>query len=169
MYQHPFIDFPDVSCHVPPPLLAIQGGPTLCGQDLDGLAAPHVASRDIKLRLEALKEIWTLMEGARVNAEKWGVSVAGKRKRDRDEDDMERLSFSTRRTTRSQGLGNGDPANEPVRGQPALNSSMRIHMSALDPPSLTETEVYHHNLRRETSYFSHIQWRVREWLDCASS
>jgi len=169
-FEYPFNNFPDLACHVPPPLVAINGGPKLIDQKLNELAAEYGGSSDsqddIKSRLETLERIWKIIQEARDDSVGWAEAISGKRKRDWDDEDMERLSQSTRRTTRSQGRGREDAAGDEATHRPSPNvlagkvPKKRKHNSG--EPKLTETAVYRHN---KNHYFSQLHSRVKRWIE----
>ena len=66
---------------MPSPLMVINGGPKLSDKDLGEVAAHYCrlsgSQDDIKSRLEALQEIWDVIQGARGDSEKWGGGYWG--------------------------------------------------------------------------------------------
>ena len=64
----------------------------------------------LKHQLELLCEIWEILLNAKDNVNKWEESKRGKRKRDQEDEDIERLTQSTKWTMRSAAGASWDPA-----------------------------------------------------------
>ena len=125
-HHHPYRDLPDLECHVAPPYVIINAGPKCVGLDLDQIARTCCQSEtsesqeELKHRLELLRDIWALIEGAKEAAKAWEEGEREERrkfKRKRDEDDIDTSSMTTKRTTRSQ----SHSANGGHDGQPGLS------------------------------------------------
>jgi hypothetical protein len=88
-----------LECHIAPPFAAINGGPKCTGTDLDAIALDYCRSIDsraaLKRRLELLSEIWAIFENAKEDAKHRERGTRGKRKRERDDEDIERLTQSS--------------------------------------------------------------------------
>ena len=95
-----------------------------------------------------------------------GEAIGGKRKRDQDDEDLERLSQSTRRTTRSQGLAEGDAPGDQATNRPSPKVSVVTapRKRTASFIELTETAVDRHNRMGRKSYFSRIHNGVRRWI-----
>jgi hypothetical protein len=102
IHLHPYQTPPPLECHITPPFAVINAGPKCAGVNLDAIARACCQTsknhQALKGRLELLCEMWNLFENARANAKDW---KRGKRKRERDDEDIERLLQLSRRTTRS--------------------------------------------------------------------
>jgi hypothetical protein len=136
LVPHPFNSFPPLDCHVSPPLLVLNGGPKLdrFRDNLDAIALTYhedmrgEAQDATTERLTLLLKTWDLIMGAKDDARKWQESQTGKRKRDKDDDDIERLSQKTGRTTRSSAKTQRESESEPPsqpKTPPKKNSGTR--------------------------------------------
>jgi hypothetical protein len=105
-HSYPYQSLPPLECHIEPPFAVINAGPKCAGADLDAIARACCQTNEnqqaLRDRLELLSEPWSLFENAMANAKDWETEKRGKRKRKRDDEDIERLSQSSQRTTRSQ-------------------------------------------------------------------
>jgi hypothetical protein len=106
IHTYPYQNLPHLECHLAPPLAVINGGPKCAGIDLDAIAQASCQTNEsreaLKRQLELLRETWALFDNAMGDAKDWEQGQRGKRKRDHDDEDIERLSQSSQRTTRSQ-------------------------------------------------------------------
>ncbi len=81
-----------------------------------------------KRSLILLRDIWDLIVDAKDDAKKWEESERGKRKRDKDGDDIERLSQRTGCTTHSSAKTQRNSESKPAsqtRTQPKKNPGKR--------------------------------------------
>jgi hypothetical protein len=97
---YPYENLPDLECHIASPFAAINGGPKCAGIDFDALTLDYSSdSRPaLKHRLELLREIWEIFQNAEEDASNWEQGKRSKRKREQDDEDIERLSQFSRRT-----------------------------------------------------------------------
>jgi hypothetical protein len=131
-HHHPYRDLPDLECHIAPPYAVINAGPKCTGLDLDKIALDYQvgdseSQEELKHRLELLRDIWALFEGAKEAAKAWEEKEREERrkqKRKRDEDDIDTSSMTTKRTTRSQSRSaNGGHENQPGPSRPGSHAS----------------------------------------------
>lgn len=194
-YRHPFDQLPDLECHIFPPYVVINGGMKLAKLEADKIA--EVATEycesgkseqtvdDIRSRLELVKSIWEMMQGAQADSERWGDASKGKRKRKEDAEDAERLSQASRRTTRSktksqqgrQGNEGGSLGGRQRKGQGVRNKDQEKEVGCEDLENgdggqktipvapLTETAVHEHDVVVKRGYFSRMHSRVKIWID----
>jgi len=134
--------------------------------DLDVLTLDYCQSSDsrpaLKRRLELLREIWQNFQNAKEDASIWEQSKRGKRKRELEEEDIERLTQSSRRTTRSQSrISQGDSDN--VKHIHTSGShKRRAAVSSLSGRTLTERAVFHLSKRQKSSDF---RTTVKHWVE----
>jgi hypothetical protein len=159
-HYYPYQTLPDLECHIAPPFAAINGGPKFTADDLDTITLAYCQSSNstaLKRRLELLLEIWEILQDAKEDANNWKRGIQGKRKREQDDEDIERLTQSSRRTTRSH-------SGKMLR---LVDTSSRKRKA---PPSscgtqLTKHAVFHLNKRQKTSDLSTRVKRWAEWVD----
>jgi hypothetical protein len=158
---YPYHTVPDLECHIAPPFLAINGGPKCAGTDLDAITLDYCDSSDsrpaLKRRLELLCEIWKLFLDTKEDASNWQRNKRGKRPREREDDEIERLTQSSRRTTRSQTRILQDPTGDSVK-----RSRKRKASSSLCGTTLTERAVHRLSKRQKTSDF---RMTVKHWVE----
>jgi hypothetical protein len=106
IHLHPYQTLPPLECHIAPPFVVINGGPKCAGADLDAIARACCQTNEslqaLKDRLELLSETWNLFENAMAKAKDWEMEKRGKRKRDHNDEDIERFLQPSHRTARSQ-------------------------------------------------------------------
>jgi hypothetical protein len=159
-HRYPFHTVPEVECHIAPPFLAINGGAKCSAVNLNAIVAQYESSNlppALEGRLDLLRQIWELIQNAKEEADSWRKnSTKGKRKREQDDDDIERLSRSTRLTTRSQSRilhRHGDDVGY-RRKRKAPPSSCGT--------TLTKRAVLHFSKRQKHSDFRAM---VRRWAE----
>lgn len=167
----PFSAHPDMGCHLCPAFVAINGGMKLAGADVDEITNLYCQDEsirskdDIKPRLEGLKEIWEIILSARKKSEEWGKSFSGKTRREKDNEDLDRLSQLSRRTTRSQyrpqDQGDRGLGKEQSQGTSAGNQPRRHQL--LSEPGVDDNG----QKSRIHLYLSRIHKRVRRWITLA--
>ena len=106
-HSYPYQTLPPLECHIAPPFAVINAGPKCAGADLVAIARACGETNEIRQalqdRLELLCETWNLFEKAREDARDWENEKMGKRKREREDEDIDSLiTGSSKRTTRSQ-------------------------------------------------------------------
>jgi hypothetical protein len=115
VHTYPYHTLPDLECHVAPPFSMINAGPKCTGLDLDVIARTSCQTNEsqeaLKRRLELLRETWVLFESAIGDAADWEQGQRGGGRREDDDEDIERLSQSNQRTTRSQSRSAHSNAN----------------------------------------------------------
>jgi hypothetical protein len=160
---YPYHTLPDFECHIAPPFAAINGGPKCAGTDLDAITLDFCQSRDsrpaLKRRLELLCEIWEIFQNAEADANNWEWGKRGKRKREQDDEDIERLTQSSRRTTRSQSRLSQNPTGDNVK---LFGSRKRKAAPSLSGTTLTERAVFRLSKRQKTSDFRTL---VKHWVE----
>jgi hypothetical protein len=152
-HEYPYQKLPDLECHIAPPFAVINGAAKFTARDLDTIILAYCQSSDatgFKHRLELLLEIWKILQNSKENAEDWRRGIQGIRKREQDDEDVERLTQSSLRTTRSRSrklprLSNDDSVALTGRKRKAPPSSCGTQ--------LTKHAVSHLNKRQKTSNF----------------
>jgi hypothetical protein len=168
VHVYPYETVPDLECHIAPPFAAINGGPKCTGTDLDTITLDYCPSSDsrraLKHRLELLCEIWELFQNAKEDANKWERGMKGKRKREQEDEDIERLTQSSRRTARSQSRMSQDPTgdNTIVMHPSQAGSRKRKAASSLRLTTLTKRAVSHLSKRQKTSDF---HMKIKYWAE----
>ena len=122
LHYHPYHTLPDLECHLAPPyVLAINRGPKLANLDLDAVTLDYCESSNscatLKCQMELLCEIWEILLNAKDDANKWEESKRGKRKRDSEDEDIERLTQSTKWTMHLAAGASQDPAHNNTKNQ----------------------------------------------------
>ena len=111
-HSYPYQTVPSLECHIAPPFAVINAGPKCAGLDLVAVARAYCQTNEtqqaLQGRLELLCETWNLFENARGDAKDWGNEK--KRKREHEDEDIERLTQSSKRTTRSKTRSSGGSA-----------------------------------------------------------
>ena len=138
--------------------------------DLDAVTLDYCASGNsraaLKRRLELLCAIWGILQDAKDDANKWEVSKRGKRRRDQEDEDIERLTQSTKRTTRSAARESQDPAHDNTKTRRisghTSGARKRKPEVSLSGTTLTECVVRYHNKRQKTSRFHNS---VKRWAE----
>jgi hypothetical protein len=152
---------PNLECHIAPPFLVINGGPKCVGVDLDVITLGYCESGDsrpaLKRRLELLCEIWKIFQDAKEDANCWQRDKMGKRMREQEDEDIERLTQSSQRTTRSQTRTSHGPT-----GDNAKRSRKRKASTGSCGMTLTERAVLHVSKRQKTSDFRTM---VKHWVE----
>ena len=166
LHYYPYQNLPDLECHIAPPFAAINGGPKCAGADLDALTLDYCQSSDsrpaLKRRLELLCEIWEIFQNAKEDASDWERSNRGKRKREQDDEDIERLTQSSRRTTRSQSRISQGPTDSNVKHIYTSVGCKRKAAPSTSGNMLTECAVSHLSKRQKTSDF---HTTVKRWAE----
>jgi hypothetical protein len=136
IHLHPYQTLPPLECHIAPPFAVINAGPKCAGADLDAITQACCQTNEhqqaLKDRLELLCKTWSLFENAMANAKDWETERRGKRKRERDDEDIERHSQSTQRTTRSQSRssrGSAGRKSAPARADRCRGSRTNIEQT----------------------------------------
>jgi hypothetical protein len=166
----------------------INAGLKCAGADLDAIALDYYqqqtdqSQQALKHRLILLCETWALFENAKDDAKAWEVAKRGKRKRDHDDDDIERLSQMSKRITRSQSqlqstLGSprarsapscsgGQSRQSGTKNEPKQPSGTRKRKEAPSSSvaTLTEDAVSRLGKRRKVVDLNVI---VRRWVESA--
>jgi hypothetical protein len=105
-HRYPFHTVPEVECHIAPPFAVINGGAKFSAVNCNAIVAQYESSNlppALEGRLDLLRQIWELIQNTKEEVDNWRKNTTkGKRKREQDDEDIERLSRSTRLTTRSQ-------------------------------------------------------------------
>jgi hypothetical protein len=195
-HRHPYPDLPDLECHVAPPYVIINAGPKCTGLDLDLLACtccqPETdkSQEELRHRLELLRDIWGLIEGAKEMAKAWEErerEERWKRKRKRDQGDIDTSLMATKRTTRSQSRSaNGGHENQPgpshpssqkskdrsggsnTHAQPKRSSTIRKRKrgNSSNGATLTEAAVLHLSKRKR---ITDSNMTVKHWVESTYS
>ncbi len=156
---YPYQTVPDLECHIAPPFIAINGGPKCVGIDLNAITLGYCESDDsrpaLKHRLELLCEIWKLFQDTKEDASSWQRVKMGKRMREQEDEDMERLTQSSQRTTRSQSR-----ASQGLTGN-SMKHSRKRKASVLCGSTLTEHAVFRLTKRQKNSNFRTM---VKHWV-----
>jgi hypothetical protein len=138
--------------------LAINGGPKCAGADLDAITLGYCESHDsrpaLKRRLELLSEIWKLFQDTMEDASSWQREKMGKRLREQEDGDIERLTQSSQRTTRSQSRAS--------QGTTRKRSRKRKASPSLFGTTLTERAVLRLTKRQKNSDF---RTTVKHWVE----
>lgn len=166
LHFYPYQTLPDLECHIAPPFAAINGGPKCAGTDLDTLTLDYCQSSDscpaLKRRLELLCEIWEIFLNAKEDASNWERGKMGKRKREEEDEDIERLTQSSRRTTRSQSRISQGPTGDNAKHIHTSCSRKRKAVPSSSGRTLTERAVFHLSKRQKTSDF---RTTVKYWAE----
>jgi hypothetical protein len=167
---YPYDTLLDLECHIAPPFAAINGGPKCVGTDLDAITLDYCQSSDsrpaLKRRLELLCEIWEIFQNAKEDANNWERGMRGKRKREREDEDIERLTQSSQRTTRSQSRVSQGPTGDSVKHIHTSGSRKRKAAPSSSGMTLTERAVFRLSKRRKTSDFRTM---VKHWSESIHS
>lgn len=164
-YPHPFNTLPTLECHISPPLAAINAGPKIVGLNLDDVSLMYHGHErnEVQIatteRLTLLSKIWGLFTGAKDDAKLWGNKNRGsKRKRVQDDDDTERLSQRSGRSTRSvmKALAEGQS------GEGSGTRKRDWEMMSESTMTLTGDALAHLGKRQKTVEI------VREWAKSTS-
>jgi hypothetical protein len=164
IYRYPFSDLPSLECHIAPPYAAINAGHKLASANLQDVVEKCGGSdayrADLMECLLLLQEIWQLFMNAKDDAGRWEKSNRQPTKRERDEDDMERLSHMERRTTRSKSHSSRHQSPTPKRSN---NDPATIQSIPRLNTCLTEYALFRHAKRQklQNSPFGGI----RTWLE----
>jgi hypothetical protein len=131
------------------------------GTDLDAITLGYCEFDDsrpaLKCRLELLCEIWKLFQDAKEDASRWRRDKTGKRMREQDDEDIERLTQSSQRTTRSQSR-----ASQGLTSGNVKRSRKRKASPSLCGTTLTERAVLRLTKRQKTSDF---RTTVKHWVE----
>jgi len=164
-HSYPYRTVPDLECHVAPPFSVINAGPKCMGTDLDAITLGYCESDDsrptLKRRLELLCEIWELFQDTKEDASSWQRDKSGKRTREQEDADIERLTQSSQRTTRSQSRASQGPTGNRMK-----RSRKRKASPSLCGSTLTERAVLHLTKRQKTSDF---RTTVKHWVESMQS
>jgi hypothetical protein len=167
VHLYPYKTLPHLECHLTPSFAAINGGPKCAGTDLDAITLDYCQSSDsrpaLKRRLELLCEIWKLFQDAKEDASNWERGLRGKRKREQEDEDIERLTQSSQRTTRSHPphISQG-PIGDHVKHIRTSGSRKRKAAPSLCGTTLTERAVFHLSKRQKTFGFRAM---VKHWAE----
>lgn len=135
------------------------------GTDLDAITLGYCESDDsrptLKRRLELLCEIWELFQDTKEDASSWQRDKSGKRTREQEDADIERLTQSSQRTTRSQSRASQGPTGNRMK-----RSRKRKASPSLCGSTLTERAVLHLTKRQKTSDF---RTTVKHWVESMQS
>lgn len=169
-HLYPYQTLPDLECHIAAPFSVINGGPKCAGNDLDGLTLTYCQSSDsrpaLKRRLELLCKVWEIFQNAKEDAENWEKATRGKRKREEEDEDIERLTQSSRRTTRSQSRkSQGSPTGDNVKH---VSGSLKRKVASSSGKTLTERAVFQLRKRQKTSD-SDFHTTVKRWAESVHS
>jgi hypothetical protein len=167
-HLYPYETLPDLECHVAPPFAAINGGPKCADIDFDALTLDYCQSSDtrpaLKCRLKLLCEIWEIFQNAKEDAGNWERGKKGKRKREQEDEDIDRFTASSQRTTRSQSRISLGPTGDNIKHIHTSGNLSRkrkaVHSSS--GMSLTERAVFHHSKQQKTSDF---HTTVKRWAE----
>jgi hypothetical protein len=138
--------------------------PKWTGIDLDAITLDYCQSSDsrpaLKRRLELLCEIWKLFQDAKEDANNWEQGLRGKRKREQDDEDIERLTQSSRRTTRSQSCISQNPTgnNVKISGSRKRKAAPTFSGTTL----VTKRAVFRLSKRQKTSDFRTM---IKHWAE----
>lgn len=163
VHKYPYENVPELECHIAPPFAVINGGPTCMDQDLEVIAADRckssVARGSLKRQLEMVSEIWEIIQGAKEDAKKWESQSRGKRKREIEDEDIERLSRSSGQSTRSRSRASR-VGQEKVEVR-SLRSQKRKAACSLSRTMLTESAVLRLSKQQRRS---DVGTKVKEWV-----
>ncbi len=152
VHDPPYDTMPDLECHIAPPFLAINGGPKCASIDLHEITSSRP---ELKPRLKLLCEIWEIFLNARDDACKWEGSLKRKRKWAQDAEDVERLTQSSQRTTRSKSrklrVDNDVKGNHKRKAAPSLSGT-----------TLTKRAVLRSSKRQKSS---NLYTRIKRWAE----
>lgn len=161
IHAYPYHTMPDLECHISPPFSLINAGPKCMGADLDAITLGYCESADsrpaLKYRLELLCEIWKLFQDSMENASSWQRDKLGKRTREQEDEDIERLTQSSLRTTRSQSRTSQGPTGNSMK-----RSRKRKASPSLYGTTLTERAVLRLTKRQKASDFHTM---VKHWVE----
>jgi hypothetical protein len=165
VHLYPYETLPHLECHLAPSFAAINGGPKCAGADLDAITLDYCQSSDsrpaLKRRLELLCEIWKLFQNAKEDASSWERGLRGKRKREQEDEDIERLTQSNQCITRLQ-LPQGPTGDNNVKRIRTSGSRKRKAALSFSGTTLTERAVFHLGKRQKTSDFHTM---VKHWAE----
>ena len=116
IHSFPYQTLPPLDCHIAPPFAVINAGPKCARVDLAAMAQAccetDAAQKALEDRLDLLCDTWNLFEGAGEDARDWEKQWRGKRKREREDEDIARLAQFSERTTRSKDRSTGGSAGQ---------------------------------------------------------
>lgn len=160
-HLYPYDTLPDLECHIAPPFAVINGGPKCLAADFDTIVTDCCHSPDLrpslKHRLELLHEIWGIFRNAKEDASNWERGKRGKRMREQEDEEIGRLTQSSRRTTRSQSRVLEGPSGNNVK-----HGRKRKASHSLCGTTLTKHAVLHLSKRQKTSNCRTV---VKHWLE----
>jgi hypothetical protein len=165
IHHYPYFNLPSMECHIALPYAAINAGPKLASANLEDVVekcgGSDVYREDLMECLVLLREIWELFEQAKDDAERWEKSNRQPTKREREKDDMERLSYMGRHTTRSKSQSSRhQPSPTPKRNNndPTTSQSI-IQLKAC----LTKHALFRHGKHQK---LQNSPFRgIRSWLE----
>ncbi|KAG0702984.1 hypothetical protein DFH29DRAFT_1079226 [Suillus ampliporus] len=151
VYLYPYLQLLPLECHVAPPFAVINAGPKCKEEHIDAIMRGYCAP-DLE------------MTNAKDAAKAWEAEKVGKRKRDCDEDDMERHNQRSKRTTRSHSARGGTPKSNPPRNTTGDQPPSRIRKCKWSPglsgAPLTDHAVLHLRKLQKVD----LNTRVERWV-----
>ncbi|KAG1789661.1 uncharacterized protein HD556DRAFT_772765 [Suillus plorans] len=173
-HSYPYQGLPLLECHIAPPFAVINAGPKCTRDHINQIAREYCSQqtsefrKELEERLTLLCNTWALFEDAKKDAKDWEVEKMGKRKRDRDDKDIENLSRGSKRITRSQARSahDGTPKSDLHSNQardkpPPPGPRKRKLSSSLRGAALTDDAVFHLEKRQKRI---DLRTRVRRWV-----
>jgi hypothetical protein len=173
-HSYPYQGLPLLECHIAPPFAVINAGPKCKRHHINQIVREYCLQqtsefrKELEERLALLCNTWALFEDAKKDAKVWEVEKRGKRKRDRDDEDIENLSRGSKRTTRSQarsaqdGTPKSDLPSNKARDKPPLPGARKRKLSSsLCGAALTDDAVLHLEKRQKRI---DLRTRVRRWV-----